>query len=91
MAKRRLTIGDIYLNSDLKEIVSKREFYTITRTYLMILSKTMINSGAFFKAPFMLGTFGVVKYKGGKKRLLDYPHYQKTGELLYRRMDHDSG
>jgi hypothetical protein len=23
--------------------------------------------------------------------LLDYPHYQKTGELLYRRMDHDSG
>lgn len=81
-----LTLGDLYKRSELNKVVNKSTYIDINKVFFIFLSKAMVETGYIFKLPLNIGSVYIGKRRGGKKKVLDYPHYRKTGELLFRRM-----
>lgn len=81
-----VTLFDFYNRSELEKVVDKKTYVDINKVFFIFLSKAMIETGYIFRVPYNIGSFYVGKRKSGKKKILDYPHYRRTGEMVFRRM-----
>lgn len=70
---------------DENQVTSHKKFKEILQVFFTLVTSGVVHTGAFYKLPYRLGEYGVVKYFGSDTRILDYPHYWRTGE--YRVVD----
>lgn len=80
----RLGYHDIYKTIE-REDIHKDTFLLVNKIFFILLSKSMIQKGNIYKLPYRLGYTYIGKRRSGKKKILDYAHYKKTGEMIFRK------
>lgn len=90
-SKTYLTDLDIFKSYSNSFNLNKAEFLQILRTFIFLLVKSIIDEGKVYSLPKNLGKLGVIKILGKGKKVIDYNHYNKTGEKVYMKNHHSSG
>lgn len=86
-----LTDQDIFETYSNSHQLKKIEFITILRVFSYLLTKTIIDGGKVFSLPLRLGKLGVIKFKNIGKKIIDYNHFNKTGEKILLKNYHSAG
>ena len=91
MIKKSKNLHDIYIESALKDKISKYDFMLICETFTHLLAKSMIEGGIVYRLPHRLGSLGINKTKTAKKFYIDFKHYNATGEKIPLKNKHSQG
>jgi len=70
--------------------IDKRKFLLIIKTFFYLLMKSVIDEGKVYFFPNKLGIFGTFKSKT-KPKMVDFSHFKKTGQTIFRRNLHTHG
>jgi len=88
--KRSYTLQDIYEQYDNPHDLDKADYIKICRAFNYYLVRSLIETGYAYKLPHTLGTISIRKRKGGGG-LLNFKHYNETGEKVYLKNKHSEG
>jgi len=80
---------DYYRTYPKKEKVDSKLYRQIVSTFNRLLMEALMETGYEFQLPGRMGTLSIRKRKGGK--LMDFGHYQKTGEKIIQKNRHSHG
>lgn len=70
--------------------IDKKDFINIVKGFNFILMNYIIESGNWVYMP-NVGPIGIRKEKTGFWGIVDFFHYQKTGEIIVRKNQHSEG
>lgn len=77
------TYSDMYETYKKKDAIEKGLFLKVLKVFFALLAKNIIEKGYIYKMPQGLGAVGIMKHYVGDKKIMDYPHYRRTGEKRY--------
>jgi len=84
-----ITLHQLYDENPLPNI-EKKEFLEVTKIFLANLMEAIKETGYTIKLPNNLGHLGIIKRKLVKS-VVDFGHYQKTGEYTKHNNMHSGG
>jgi hypothetical protein len=81
----RNTVSDVYVDFPFKnKVTSCKDFNNISRIFFALLSKAVVESGRGIRLPQRAGVLMIRKYTQYNKKTVDYPHYKKHQEVVFR-------
>lgn len=66
-----------------KDAIDSSLFIKVLKVFFALLAKNIVEKGYIYRLPKGLGAIGIMKTHVGIKKVLNYPHYKKTGEKKY--------